>query len=70
MSGPQVELGHTIHFMFKMFHGTWLNYANYATAQRAGKFFFHGAARSHAQEPTPGSAAEHCRLLGTGGGGG
>ena len=34
-------------------------------------FFFpqYGAAHGHAQEPTPGSAVEHCRFLDTGGGG-
>ena len=36
------------------------------------KIFFprYGTAHGHAQEPTPGSAVEHCRFLDTGGGGG
>ena len=35
------------------------------------EFFFprYGAAHGHAQEPTPGSAVEHCRFLDTGRGG-
>ena len=56
----------------------------HAAAQRAGKLFFRGTGlptvmrknqplvpRSNfgAQEPTPGSAVEHCRFLDTGGGG-